>query len=208
MTLHPVMARALKVPGPRLRLRSVPDSGGSFGVKQAIFPAHRRDGARGAEDCAAGQMDRGPAGTSAGGKLRHQPGDSDRGGGGGGRPGHGAPPRPAGGLRRLSEGARARDALPQPRQPHRPLPGCPSCGDEPRGRHQQDADRAQSRLRRAAALLRAGAPDAARRRDPRPRPADGDPAQPGACGRHALPRRRRRRARFRRFLRHRRLWRG
>ena len=38
MTLHPVMARALKVPGPRLRLRSAPDSGGSFGVKQAIFP--------------------------------------------------------------------------------------------------------------------------------------------------------------------------
>jgi 2-furoyl-CoA dehydrogenase large subunit len=36
--LHPVMARALKVPGPRLRLRSPPDSGGSFGVKQAIFP--------------------------------------------------------------------------------------------------------------------------------------------------------------------------
>ena len=38
MTLHPVMARALKVPGPRLRLRSVPDSGGSFGVKQAVVP--------------------------------------------------------------------------------------------------------------------------------------------------------------------------
>ena len=38
LTLHPVMARALKVPGPRLRLRSVPDSGGSFGVKQSIFP--------------------------------------------------------------------------------------------------------------------------------------------------------------------------
>ena len=38
LTLHPVMARALKVPGPRLRLRSVPDSGGSFGVKQAVFP--------------------------------------------------------------------------------------------------------------------------------------------------------------------------
>ena len=38
LTLHPVMARALKVPGPRLRLRSVPDSGGSFGVKQALFP--------------------------------------------------------------------------------------------------------------------------------------------------------------------------
>ena len=38
LTLHPVMARALKVPGPRLRLRSVPDSGGSFGIKQAVFP--------------------------------------------------------------------------------------------------------------------------------------------------------------------------
>ncbi len=39
LALHPVMARALKVPGPRLRLRSPPDSGGSFGVKQAIFPS-------------------------------------------------------------------------------------------------------------------------------------------------------------------------
>ncbi|SVD29088.1 uncharacterized protein METZ01_LOCUS381942, partial [marine metagenome] len=37
-TLHPVMARALKVSGDRLRLRTPADSGGSFGVKQAIFP--------------------------------------------------------------------------------------------------------------------------------------------------------------------------
>lgn len=37
-TLHPVMARALKVPGSKLRLRTPPDSGGSFGVKQGIFP--------------------------------------------------------------------------------------------------------------------------------------------------------------------------
>ena len=37
-SLHPVMARALGVPGSRLRLRSPRDSGGSFGVKQAIFP--------------------------------------------------------------------------------------------------------------------------------------------------------------------------
>ena len=37
-TLHPVMARALGVPGGRLRLRSPRDSGGSFGVKQAVFP--------------------------------------------------------------------------------------------------------------------------------------------------------------------------
>ena len=37
-SLHPVMARSLKVPGNRLRLRTPPDSGGSFGVKQALFP--------------------------------------------------------------------------------------------------------------------------------------------------------------------------
>ncbi len=37
-SLHPVMARALKVPGNRLRLRIPADSGGSFGVKQAVFP--------------------------------------------------------------------------------------------------------------------------------------------------------------------------
>jgi 2-furoyl-CoA dehydrogenase large subunit len=37
-SLHPVMARALKVPGNRLRLRTPPDAGGSFGVKQGVMP--------------------------------------------------------------------------------------------------------------------------------------------------------------------------
>ncbi|MBV9736367.1 MAG: molybdopterin-dependent oxidoreductase [Acidisphaera sp.] len=36
-SLHAVMARALKVPGNRLRLRTPPESGGSFGVKQGVF---------------------------------------------------------------------------------------------------------------------------------------------------------------------------
>ena len=36
-SLHPVMARALRVPGSRLRLRSARNSGGSFGVKQSAF---------------------------------------------------------------------------------------------------------------------------------------------------------------------------
>jgi len=36
--LHSVMARALKVRGSELRLRTPPDSGGSFGIKQGIFP--------------------------------------------------------------------------------------------------------------------------------------------------------------------------
>jgi 2-furoyl-CoA dehydrogenase large subunit len=37
-SLHAVMARALKVPGNRLRLRTPPESGGSFGVKQGVVP--------------------------------------------------------------------------------------------------------------------------------------------------------------------------
>ncbi len=37
-TLHTVMARSLKVPGNRLRLKTPPASGGSYGVKQAVFP--------------------------------------------------------------------------------------------------------------------------------------------------------------------------
>jgi 2-furoyl-CoA dehydrogenase large subunit len=36
--LHPVMAMALGVPANKLRLRTPPDSGGSFGAKQAVFP--------------------------------------------------------------------------------------------------------------------------------------------------------------------------
>ena len=37
-SLHPVMARALRIPGSRLRHRSPPNSGGSFGSKLALFP--------------------------------------------------------------------------------------------------------------------------------------------------------------------------
>jgi 2-furoyl-CoA dehydrogenase large subunit len=35
---HPVMAKALRVPGTKLRLRIPPDSGGSFGIKLSVFP--------------------------------------------------------------------------------------------------------------------------------------------------------------------------
>jgi 2-furoyl-CoA dehydrogenase large subunit len=37
-SLHPVMARALRIPGSRLRHHSPPNSGGSFGSKLALFP--------------------------------------------------------------------------------------------------------------------------------------------------------------------------
>jgi 2-furoyl-CoA dehydrogenase large subunit len=36
--MHPVMAMALGVPANRLHLKTPPDSGGSFGVKHAVFP--------------------------------------------------------------------------------------------------------------------------------------------------------------------------
>ena len=49
-------------------------------------------------------------------------------------------------------------------------------GAQPRRRHQQDADRPQSRLRRAAGLFRAGAADAAHRRRTRARSARRDHA--------------------------------
>jgi 2-furoyl-CoA dehydrogenase large subunit len=37
-SLHAVISRALKVPGNRMRLRTPAESGGSFGVKQGVFP--------------------------------------------------------------------------------------------------------------------------------------------------------------------------
>ncbi len=55
---HPCGAsRALKVPGNRLRLRTPPDSGGSFGVKQGVLPHIVLIGRRGAGRRASGQMD-------------------------------------------------------------------------------------------------------------------------------------------------------
>ena len=35
---HPVMAKALRVPGTKFRVRIPPDSGGSFGIKLSVFP--------------------------------------------------------------------------------------------------------------------------------------------------------------------------
>lgn len=37
-SIHAVVARSLNVPGNRLRLRTPPESGGSFGIKQGVFP--------------------------------------------------------------------------------------------------------------------------------------------------------------------------
>ena len=57
---HPVMAKALRVPGPKMRLRIPPDSGGSFGIKLSVFPYVVLAGARREDHRAAGEMGRGP----------------------------------------------------------------------------------------------------------------------------------------------------
>ena len=73
-SLHAVMARALKVSGNRLRLRTPPDSGGSFGVKQGVFSLHRSDRAwRRAMTGRPGEVDRGPARASDASVVGDQP---------------------------------------------------------------------------------------------------------------------------------------
>ena len=89
-TLHPVMARALGVPGGRLRLRSPRDSGGSFGVKQAVFPYVVAMCLAARKARVPGQVGRGPARTSPCRDLGHQPGHDARSGGDRGRRNHGA----------------------------------------------------------------------------------------------------------------------
>lgn len=75
-SLHTVMSMALKVPGNRLRHRTFPDSGGSFGVKQAVLNpavlmclASRKAGApvKWVED----RLEHLTAATSATGRLCH-----------------------------------------------------------------------------------------------------------------------------------------
>ena len=78
-SIHAVMARALKVPGNRLRLRTPPDSGGSFGVKQGVFPYIVLIAAAARASRPSGEMDRGPARASDRLGIRDQPRDHARG---------------------------------------------------------------------------------------------------------------------------------
>ena len=69
-SLHAVMAMALNVPANRLRHKAPRDSGGSFGVKQAVFPVCRADVPRLPQGRRPGEVGRGPARTSERGDLR------------------------------------------------------------------------------------------------------------------------------------------
>ena len=162
-SMHAVMARALKVPGNRFRLRTPPDSGGSFGVKQGVFPYIVLMALAARVAGRAGEMDRGPAGAPHRVGLGHQPPHPPRGRGRRRRPRARARLGPDRGRRRPYPRARAGDALPHARQSHRRLRHPPRRGAQPRGADQQDADRPQPRLRRTAGLLRARATDAAHR---------------------------------------------
>ena len=162
-SLHPVMARALKVPGNRLRLRTPPDSGGSFGVKQAIFPyivliaaAARATGrpVKWIED----RLEHLCGSVSATNRVTTlEAAVGER------RPHRRARLGPARRLRCAPARAGAGHALPHARQSDRRLRHPPRQGAQPHRAHQQDPDRAQPRLRRAANVLPAGAADAADR---------------------------------------------
>ena len=128
-SIHAVLARALKVPGNRLRLRMPPDSGGSFGVKQGIFPyialmgiAARVAGrpVKWIED----RLEHLTASVSATNRLITLEAAVD-----GRRPRHRARVGSGRGCRRAYPRARARHALSHARQPHRRLrhPECRRC---------------------------------------------------------------------------------
>ena len=199
-SLHAVMARALKVPGNRLRLRTPPDSGGSFGVKQGVFPyvvlmgvAARVAGrpVKWIED----RLEHLAASVSATNRVdaRWKPRSM-----------------PTAACSALAwdqiEDFGAHIRAPEPAtlyRMHGNITGAYDIrhvvGPQPRRPDQQDADRPQPRLRRSAGLFRAGAADAAHRGRARARSARRDPQEPGPVRRLSLPHRDRRAARFRRL---------
>ena len=177
-SIHAVIARALKVPGNRLRLRLPPDSGGSFGVKQGVAPyivliaaAARIAGrpVKWIED----RLEHLAASVSATNRVTTLT----------------AAVEPDGRVTALDwdqiEDCGAYLRAPEPAtlyRMHGNLTGAydirQSARAQPRRADQQDADRPRARLRRSAGLLPAGAADAAHRDRARARSARRDPPQP------------------------------
>ena len=162
-SLHAVIARALRVPGNRLRLRTPPEFRRQLRREAGGVPLHRADGRRRPRGGPAGEMGGGPAGAPRRLGLRHQPRYHAERGGAGGRADHRARLGPGRGCRRPSARARAGHALPHARQHDRRLRHPPPGDPQPRRADQQAADRAEPRLRRAAGVFRAGTADAAHR---------------------------------------------
>ena len=186
-SLHPVMARALRVPGSRLRLRAARNSGGSFGVKQSAFVdivalalASRAAGrpVRWTQD----RMENLSAATSATNRV-----GPPRGGGRRRWAGAGASLRPGRGLRCLPPRPRARHPVPDARSHDRCVRRAAPRGPKSGRAHQQDPDRPQPRVRRSAGVLRLGDAHAAGRGAARPRPSRRHPPEPRSGHGHSLP---------------------
>ena len=178
-SLHAVMARALKVPGNRFRLRTPPDSGGSFGVKQARVSLRGPDGYCRASLRPPREMDRGPARASVALRYRRPTARTTL----------EAAVDPDGRVRALAwdqiEDVGAHIRAPEPATLYRMHGNLTGAYDirhisrtQSRGTHQQDADRPQPRLRWTAGLLCARTPDAAHRARTESRSARCDPQEP------------------------------
>ena len=179
-SLHPVMARALKVPGNRLRLRTPPELGRQLRCQAGGVSLYRADCASRQARRPPGEVGRGPARTSRRLRLGHQPCHRAVGGRRCRRPRVRARLGSGRGRRRPYPRAGAGHALSHAWQSDRRLRHPPRRGAQPCGADQQDADRPQSRLRRAADVLRARTADAAHRRRARARSARRHPPQSGA----------------------------
>ena len=188
-TLHARRGRGARAAAAsKLRLLTPPDSGGSFGIKSSVFAyvvlmglASRKLGVpvRWTEDRLehlAGERRRRPGASTeleAGVRRRRRAAR--------------APLRRDRGRRRVRARARAGDALPHARLALRRLPRRERRRAQPRRAHEPLPDRAQPRLRRPAALLRARADDGDRGAAARPRPGRAAPPQPRARRRVPVP---------------------
>ena len=193
-SMHPVMARALRVAGPKLRLRIPPDSGGSFGIKLSVFPyvvlmalAAKITGrpVKWVED----RIEHLVAASSGPNRVTAIEAAVDQ-----RRPHPRAETRSARRLRRVLARADARPALPHARRGDRRLRHRACRGEKPRRADQQNAGEPHSRLRRAAALSGARTADAAHRGRAETRPARRHPPQSHPGGRNSRTARRRARS--------------
>ena len=173
-------------PGSKLRLITPPDSGGSFGIKSAVFAyvvlmglASRKLGVpvRWIED----RLEHLAASSSVE-RTRH----ARRGGLHLRRRARRAPLRRDRGRRRVRARARAGDALPHARLARGRVPRAERGGTQPHRPHEHHAERAQPRLRRPAALPRTRADDDDRGEPARDRPG-GASASQSHCGARQFP---------------------
>ena len=198
-SIHAVVARALKVPGNRLRLRTPPESGGSFGVKQGVAPytvliaaAARLAGrpVKWIED----RLEHLAASVSATNRVTTLMAAVDA----------------DGRVRALDwdqiEDCGAYLRAPEPATLYRMHGNLTGAYDirhmsraQPRGADEQDADRPGARLRRAAGLLSARTPDAADRQAAWTRPFRNHPPEPHSSRRLSLSHGLGRALRFRRL---------